>query len=146
MRDLRAWPCGFKKKFDYIPEIRFDTKAAPRMAANPLPDADCSGDFAKNIALGFWIAGEADKNFEDACDSHDYAYDLLRYAEDVGVSNGQIYTVRLRADEVFNEMMGSVCGNTGYWGLNWTKDVCQLARGAFYTAVKFWTRLQHGPP
>ncbi|MGK2957443.1 MAG: hypothetical protein ACSLFB_03385, partial [Acidimicrobiales bacterium] len=60
---------------------------------------------------------QANKNFADVCDSHDYAYDLLRYADFASVWHSNILRQRKISDGVFNEMAGRVCGKTGNFGL-----------------------------
>jgi hypothetical protein len=41
-----------------------------------------------------------------------------------------------------NELMGSVCGNTGFFGISFNKTKCQYARFVMYSALKVWTSLE----
>jgi hypothetical protein len=86
----------------------------------------------------------ADRNFLDACRSHDFGYDLIRNSENqtVVLSNDQVVLVdswvrssRAAVDREFNDMMGRVCGAASWFGL-WTKTVCQAARAAYYVGVQ----------
>lgn len=154
MRAAVGAPCGFEDPKWYKPITRYGTKAAPKLAANPY--GECSGDVIKYIVfpgltmpypeVGVDLAYQANKNFGDACDSHDYAYDLLRYSDFAGVWHSNILRQRKIADGVFNEMAGSVCGKTGYFGLRWDKARCQVARRAFYEALKAWTAIEGAVP
>ncbi|MGH3116261.1 MAG: RHS repeat-associated core domain-containing protein [Gaiellales bacterium] len=131
MTGALAAPCGFKEFRGYSPLIRTNRKAGERVAV---------------YAMGYCSPGhglppgDVANAFKDACQSHDYAYDLLRFA----ASSGQfLLSDRIAADRQFNRMMGSVCGHTGYFGF-FNKGRCQVWRGIAITVVSANTYVQGG--
>jgi hypothetical protein len=86
------------------------------------------------------VARKALDAFKDSCNSHDYGYDLLRFARyRVGISS--ILDDRHIADSTINEFMGNVCDRTGYFGV-FRKETCQEARTAIISGLRSWTLIE----
>jgi hypothetical protein len=154
MRARLGPPCGFSSwSRGYFPDYLWDVKAAEQMAVNP--EGSCSGVLLSTIGIttvellskgpfgsvsGPAIADRANDAFHDACSSHDYGYDLLRFAKkELDIDN--ILPGRRTVDSVWNSMMGRVCGNTGFFGI-FNKGTCQEARTVMYLGVKAWTEVE----
>lgn len=119
-------PCGF---FDFA-------KYAPvGVDGRYNPNGSCS---TKGL-----VAEDTVRAFTDACKSHDYAYDLLRFAKTLG--DGPVgrfrFSDRREADAQFNSLMGAVCGRAGYIA-RWNKARCQGNRAAIYGVVRGWTSIE----
>lgn len=159
MRSAHPSPCGFSAEF-YSPDTVYNRKAGDRIRVNK--KGGCSRAFLSGVALtnvpipGVDLSAQpsAYDAFHDACRSHDYGYDVVRfYARGLKDGGGtlapinivELRTARERADQTMNEMMGRVCGKTGWIGRNWNKLQCQRARTSMYNALKVWTTYEQVP-
>jgi RHS repeat-associated protein len=148
--------CAHRAEYRYSP---WPSDVGGRIAYTN-PDGDgCSGGpvLYALVVFGPTTPAAAKRAFREACLSHDYGYDLVRaamlhpllgedfYAPDLfTLVDWAATSARLSADRVLNEMMGDVCGQTGYLGL-WNKISCQSARKVMYTGLTTWTAVE-GPP
>lgn len=113
-------PCDFKTHISppYDPEYK-DTEAGWRMIK-----PSWAGDACSLPALDtgpYW-------NFWDACGTHDYGYDLIRYGHrtsHVLVSKGDV-------DDLFFVDMSAHCERRGFF----TKEQCRAVAAAYYFAVR----------
>jgi hypothetical protein len=142
-------PCGFQT-WAYDVEFLTDIKAGSRVAVDPYGDCKAADLIPAGIGLtyggspmdplfmikvgfGTAVGARAVDAFHETCRSHDYGYDLLRYAKyELGI--GSINSARRAADETMNEMMGNICSSTGNWGVfnSWT---CRDARQKFFATL-----------
>lgn len=77
-----------------------------------------------------------------ACDVHDYGYDLLRAADELGHQSAFLHGLREDADLVMYEIAGEICG----WQPIVAKPGCQLERQAAYRALQRLTDWEGGAP
>ncbi len=150
-------PCGFES-WAYDVEYLTDIKAGSRVAVDPY--GDCTEEWAIPAGIGLtyggmpvdpgWgirvgmgtIVGEkAVDAFRQTCWSHDYGYDLLRYAKfELGISS--INSGRRAADDTMNEMMGNVCEKTARYAFFFSRGACNDARRKFYVTLSGVTAYQ----
>ncbi len=123
-------PKGFEEFAGYTP-VRRDSKAGRGIMEDP--GGSCSG--------GWLLADDARNAFDDACKSHDYAYDLLRYADSIGSFS---ISDRYDADSELGTLMDNVCGETGFFGW-WSKERCYVNASYVEQFLKMWTTVE-GPP
>ncbi|MBI2708552.1 MAG: RHS repeat-associated core domain-containing protein [Actinobacteria bacterium] len=159
-RAQKGPPCGFQdwaeagRRRGYLPEYLRSVSAGPSVAING--EGDCSfklGTLAGivvdqitqgpvgNPLMSGSIAESAGEAFGDACASHDYGYDLLRFAKR-RLRFRSIVAGRRKVDSILNAMMGSVCGDTGWIGIEWNKKYCQDARRVISRGVATWTAIE----
>jgi len=103
--------------FPYSPQFR-RTKAGIR-AADPF--GDCSSEFGP---IGPGDTGRS-FNFTDACDTHDYGYDLLRFF-DIGGD------ARRDVDKQFSADLAAACADRGFF----TRYNCRDWADAFAIAIR----------
>jgi hypothetical protein len=92
--------------------------------------------------VGAVLTDKAYDAFDTPCHSHDYAYDILRFAQRE-LDYKSVFADRASADGVFHALMKSVCGETGYFGI-FNKGSCHYMSGVMYTGVRAWTSGQRG--
>ncbi|MBA2608354.1 MAG: hypothetical protein H0U92_05425 [Actinobacteria bacterium] len=113
----RAAPCGFRAFSHYSPR---------RLGKGMV------GRRSGSCSTHGLIAADAVRAFTNGCKSHDYGYDLLRFAAESGQFS---LADRRAADSQLNTFMGGVCGSTGYIGW-FNKGRCQLNRAAVSSGLR----------
>jgi hypothetical protein len=123
-------PCGFSDRMHYTPIWR-KTKAGYRWMR---PDGSCSVPIvgARAGSGAFW-------DFNNACKTHDYLYDLMRFARLAG------FLRRVLADFNFYTDMLQDCQGRGWFSV--LEEPCNGVARVFYLAVAVNSDLQgYGVP
>ncbi|MEZ5382906.1 MAG: RHS repeat-associated core domain-containing protein [Microthrixaceae bacterium] len=147
MRGNTPAPCGFQEYFRYKP--------ARARVGSEIVAVNAGGDACSRPALirgaitgsasliglnGALYVDKAISAFAVPCQSHDYGYDLLRFAK-ASHGPGDIVVGRVRADSVFNDLMRSVCQQTGHFGL-FNQGTCTHSRVAINRGIVGWTYIE----
>jgi len=116
-------PPEFFTIFKYTPVVG---RAFERTVVVPGPgnNDQCSAPIAEVFTL--------------ACDMHDYGYDLVRAATYAGVPDEWAKWLRLKADDVFHEVAGLICGEVEFYN----KPLCYTERSAAYRFLTVWSKAE----
>ncbi len=124
----RQAPCGFAARFKYSPSWR-DTKAGGRWRKPG------SGNCSNVPSSQVWF------DFNNACSTHDYLYDLMRF---VG-SSGALGIYRVQADSLFWLDMRADCPGRGYFDIY--VPYCRATADAYFFGVTINSiRQRYGVP
>ena len=123
-------PCDFKLLMGYTPVVVSGSKAWPTLVVKPRA---AGGGCSVPAALDPIVLNKAKDAFTNACKSHDFGYDLIRFANRTGQQwRG---ADRLTVDHWFGQFMQRVCRNTGWLGI-FNKVTCYASHDQFMAGIQ----------